>query len=56
MFGPWADWLRTAAEVKGAPVDFVALALLSTASAIIGKTSPDSLTKTRQNTRRGNCE
>ncbi len=37
VFGPWADWLRTAAEVKGAPVDFVALALLSTASAIIGK-------------------
>ncbi len=35
---PWADWLRTAAEVKGAPVDFVALALLSTASAIIGNT------------------
>ena len=38
VFGPWADWLRTAAEVKGAPVDFVALALLSTASAIIGNT------------------
>ena len=38
VFGPWADWLRTAAEVKGAPVDFVALALLSTASAIVGNT------------------
>lgn len=36
VFGPWAAWLRTAAEVKGAHVDFVALALLSTASAIIG--------------------
>lgn len=38
VFGPWTQWLRTAAEVKGAPVDFVALALLSTASAIIGNT------------------
>lgn len=38
VFGPWADWIRGAAEVKGAPVDFVALALLSTASAIIGNT------------------
>lgn len=38
VFGPWADWLRAAAEVKGAPVDFVALALLSTASAIVGNT------------------
>src|SRR5680860_651762 len=38
VFGPWADWLRSAAEVKGAPVDFVALALLSTASAIVGNT------------------
>lgn len=38
VFGPWATWLRTAAEVKGAPVDFVALSLLSTASAIIGNT------------------
>jgi hypothetical protein len=36
VFGPWADWIREAAEVKGAPVDFVALALLSSASAIIG--------------------
>lgn len=38
VFGPWSDWLRDAAEVKGAPVDFVALALLSTASAIVGNT------------------
>jgi hypothetical protein len=38
VFGPWANWLRTAAEVKGVHVDFVSLALLSTASAIIGNT------------------
>lgn len=38
VFGSWADWLRTAAEVKGAHVDFVALSLLSTTSAIIGNT------------------
>jgi hypothetical protein len=38
VFGPWAGWLKDAAEVKGAPVDFVALSLLSTASAIIGNT------------------
>ncbi|WP_108813255.1 YfjI family protein [Loktanella sp. Alg231-35] len=36
VFGPWSDWLRDAAEVKGAPVDFVALNLLSSASAIVG--------------------
>lgn len=36
VFGPWAKWLRDAAEVKGSHVDFVALSLLSTASAIIG--------------------
>ncbi|MEI4264241.1 YfjI family protein [Roseovarius sp. D0-M9] len=38
VFGPWAGWLRSAAEIKGAPVDFVALALLSTASALVGNT------------------
>jgi len=38
VFGSWASWLRTAAEVKGAHVDFVSLALLCTASAIIGNT------------------
>lgn len=38
VFGPWASWLRSAAEVKGAHVDFVSLALLSTASAVIGNT------------------
>lgn len=36
VFGPWAQWLRDASEVKGAPLDFTALALLSTASALIG--------------------
>ncbi len=36
VFGPWASWIRDAAEVKSAPVDFVALALLSSASAIVG--------------------
>lgn len=36
VFGPWADWLRNAAEAKGAPVDYVALALLSVASAVVG--------------------
>ncbi|WP_321363162.1 YfjI family protein [uncultured Celeribacter sp.] len=36
IFGPWSDWLKDAAEVKGAPVDYVALGLLSVASAVIG--------------------
>ncbi len=36
VFGPWAGWLKSAAEVKNAPVDFVSLALLSAASAAIG--------------------
>lgn len=36
VFGPWAEWLNTAATVKGTPVDYVALALLATASACIG--------------------
>ena len=38
VFGHWADWIRSAAAVKNAPTDYVALALLSTASAIIGNT------------------
>lgn len=38
VFGPWAAWLKTAAKVKGAPVDFASLALVTTASAIIGNT------------------
>ncbi|SDF54316.1 YfjI family protein [Rhodobacter capsulatus] len=36
IFGPWASWLRTAAAAKGAPLDYVALGLLTTASALIG--------------------
>ena len=36
IFGPWAGWLRTAAAAKGAPLDYVALGLLTTASALIG--------------------
>ncbi len=36
VFGPWSGWLRDAAEVKGAPVDYVAMSLLATASAAIG--------------------
>ncbi|WP_240643499.1 YfjI family protein [Paracoccus siganidrum] len=36
VFGPWAEWISTAAKVKGAPVDYVSLALLATASAVIG--------------------
>lgn len=36
VFGPWASWLKNAAEVKNAPVDYVAAALLTTASAAIG--------------------
>jgi putative DNA primase/helicase len=36
VFGPWAEWIGIAAKVKGVPVDFVAAALLGTASAVIG--------------------
>lgn len=36
VYGPWADWLNSAATAKGAPVDYVAVALLTTASAAIG--------------------
>lgn len=36
IFGPWANWISTAAKVKGAPVDYVALSLLVTASTVIG--------------------
>ncbi|NOD29446.1 YfjI family protein [Ruegeria atlantica] len=36
VYGPWADWITTAAEVKGTPKDYVALTLLSAASAAIG--------------------
>ena len=31
-----AGWLEAAAEVKSAPVDYVALSLLTAASAVIG--------------------
>jgi len=32
----WADWIERAAEIKGAPPDYIALALLSTAGGLIG--------------------
>jgi hypothetical protein len=38
MFGPWADWIRTAAAAKSAPIDYVALALLSAVAGVIGAT------------------
>lgn len=38
VFGPWSGWIKDAAEVKNAPTDYVALALLSVASAIVGNT------------------
>jgi hypothetical protein len=38
VFGAWSGWLKSAAEVKSAHVDYVALALLTTASAIVGNT------------------
>lgn len=34
----WTRWIRTAAEAKGAPADYVVAALLSTAGALIGNT------------------
>lgn len=36
IFGPMVSWLRSAAHVKNTPLDFIALALLSTAGAMIG--------------------
>jgi hypothetical protein len=37
VFSPgWASWIEAAAESKGAPPDYVALALLSVAGALIG--------------------
>ncbi|MBO9432570.1 DUF3987 domain-containing protein [Ruegeria sp. R13_0] len=38
VFGPWAGWIKTAAEVKNVPSDYVAMTLLSVASAAIGNT------------------
>ncbi len=36
IFGIWAAWIRSAADAKNAPIDYVSLTLLSTASAAIG--------------------
>ena len=36
VYGGWSDWLKMAASVKNAPVDYVALGLLTSASALIG--------------------
>lgn len=36
VFGPWSGWIKSAAETKNAPTDYVAISLLSTASAAIG--------------------
>lgn len=38
VFGPWSNWLCTAATVKSTHIDYVALALLSVGSAVIGNT------------------
>lgn len=35
-FGPWGDWLETAAADCGAPIDYVAATLLAGTSAVIG--------------------
>ena len=32
----WTDWIARAAAAKGAPVDYVAMALLATAGGLIG--------------------
>src|SRR5262249_25587345 len=37
-FGPWADWITKAAASKAAPVDYIALALLSGVAGVIGAT------------------
>ena len=36
LFGPWTDWIKTAAEVKGCPADFTAVSLIALAAALIG--------------------
>ena len=36
LFGPWADWIASAAEAKACPPDFVALSLLTAAATLIG--------------------
>ncbi|MBT3787819.1 MAG: DUF3987 domain-containing protein [Alphaproteobacteria bacterium] len=35
-FGSWGEWITTTAESRGAPVDYVAVALLAEVAAIIG--------------------
>jgi Protein of unknown function (DUF3987) len=35
-FGPWGDWISTAAEAAACPLDYVAAPLLATVSALIG--------------------
>jgi Protein of unknown function (DUF3987) len=35
-FGPWSDWISTAAEAAACPLDYVAAPLLATVSALIG--------------------
>lgn len=37
-FGSWGDWIRLMAELKNAPVDYVAWALLTGAASLIGAT------------------
>lgn len=36
VYGPWASWIKDAADVKNAPVDYVGGALLAAASAVLG--------------------
>ena len=36
VFGPWQDWIDTAAKAASAPLDYVAFALLTSAAALIG--------------------
>ncbi|WP_299986663.1 YfjI family protein [uncultured Ruegeria sp.] len=36
VFGPWSGWVKTSAEVKNVPTDYVAMTLLGVASAAIG--------------------
>lgn len=37
-FGEWADWIREAAEGKGAPPDYIAATLMTVVSSFIGNT------------------
>ena len=36
IYGEWAPWLGIAAAAKGSPVEYIAMALLAVASALIG--------------------